>query len=422
MKELQKMTKMERTLIAIQCDRYFLTINKNKQMVPIFNIIKNSLSLSNAHDKEIWCFLTCVGKSLRSHNKGSQYPLSSTTYDIANKIHGLCLNRSRSSRVIYRLDELGWISLYKGYKIKNCKESHRSYIIFSERLTSLFTCSILNLFSHPVLPAEMVVVKDSKTKLPFFKLTKFRGISDHRGLMVDFNGLLRKTDIALMGVPCAASYKQVFADDLDGAGRFYSFGYFQTMGSSLRSGLTLNGEVTTEVDIKGIHPAIMAILQGLPPTPEDFDPYHVPFDLGLPQKELRLLCKKATMCMINCKTAHGASKAVVNIWKKARDDFPNLHSFDALISRKVIDALVAHNNPLVFFGKGSTGWKVLQRYDSKVCGSILAMFIERGVPILPWHDSWVCPLENRDLLEYCIRESWNEVFGTYEGCVTKVEF
>lgn len=420
--ELAKMTKRERTLINIQCDRFFLTINKTKSAHVVFNTIKENLGLPDRFNKELWCFITCVGKSLRVSNKGSQYPLKSTHYTSANKIHNLGLNHKRSSELIKLLDANDWIIFYKGYKdVKNPLNKNRSCILFNDKLVALFNVRLINLYSEPVPPSEMIVIKDSKTKEPFFKLTKFKGVTAHRDLMVDFNKVLRGTDISLMGIHCAVSYKQVFADDLDGAGRVYSFGGFQTIGSSLREYLTLNGDQVTEVDVKGIHPSICRLIQGLPPTERGFDPYQINIDLGVPSKEQRLLCKYATMCMINCKTAYGAAKALINIWE-VKEDFPNIKELPIGIARSIISALVLNNDPVVFFGKGSLSWKELQRYDSKVCELVISKFIVKGLPILPWHDSWLCQKQYRVLLEQSIKDSWYEVFNTFDGCELKVEF
>ncbi len=422
MKELAKMTKEERVLISVQCDRYFLTINKTKLARRVFDILKQDMDLPAKYDKELWCVVTCVGKSIRVGNNGSQFPLGSDTYTSANKIHGLRLNNKRASMVIKLLDGNGWLDFYKGYKDKRDKDnSYRSCIIFADKLRVLYDRPLLNLYSDPVPPSEMIVIRDSKTKLPYLKLTKFKGVVAHRQLMVDYNQLLRKTDISLFNTKCAVSYKQVFADDLTGAGRVYSFGGFQTIGSSLREDIKLNGDAVTEVDIRGIHPAICRLLQGIPSVSEKFDPYHMELLPDVPAKERRLLCKFATMCMINCKTAQGAAKALINIWEE-KEDFPTIKELPIELSKKIIKALVDNNKPVIFFGKGSLSWKELQRYDSKVCTQVIRKFISKGIPILPYHDSWLCQKQYRGLLEESIKESWYEVFDTYDGCILKVEF
>lgn len=429
MKELKYMTKKERTLISIQCDRFFLTVNKYKDATVVFNILKESLKLEDRYDKELWCFMTCVGKSLRAGNNGSQFPLKNAHYIKANSLHQIGLNAQRAFHVIGLLDKEGWIEHYKGYSdLKNKNNYMRGCIIFSKKLKGLYTVSLISRYARPVTPAEMIVVKDSKTKEPFMKLTKFKGVGSHRSFMKDYNGMLNRTTIALCGINCAVSYKQVFSDNLDNAGRFYSFGGFQTAHAELRSMITLNGNITTEVDVKGIHPAICRLVQGCPCVDESFDPYGTTLNLNIPVSEARLLCKKAMMCMINCKTKRGASIALENIWKediseKVNDKaLPSLTYFDAKVAKDVIEALEKHNSPVKFFGKDQTTWGQLQRLDSRVCEGVMRKLLQDDIAVLVYHDSWLVEAEYREILKGYIFDSWYEVFSTRDNCFLTIDF
>jgi hypothetical protein len=429
--ELRTLTRKDRTLISAQCERFFLVINKYKDAQPVFNVLKESLGLPDRYDPEIWCVITCVGKSLRTGVNGSQFSLKSANFTTANKIHNLKLNQKRASEVIRRLDEQGWLVYYKGYKnLKVEDDLMRSCIIFSKKLTSLFSIRLIARYAEKISQTEMVEVRDSKTKLPFMKLTRFKNVNSRRNSMYDYNKVLHEGDITLGGFNCAVTYKQVFSDDLDGAGRLYTFGGFQTAHGDLRSLIKIKGNIVTEVDIKGIHPSICRLLQGCPKVDESFDPYGIgsEFKSDWSVIELRSICKAAMMCMINCKRKKGASEALYNIWAKdcnrLDDDrwFPSIKYFDIDLAETLITYLEEHNSPVVFFGKGSLDWKQLQRCDSRVCEGVVARFTQKGIPVLCWHDSWVCEVQHRDFLIQCIKDSWFEVFNTKDNCFLKVEF
>ncbi len=429
MMELAKMSRKERTLISVQCDKFFLTINKYKDAKPVFDTLKDSLNLPTRYDKEIWCVVTCVAKSLRAGNNGSQFPLKEKVYTSANNVHGLGLNNKRASLVVKLLDEKGWLTFYKGFKdVKNPDNKMRSCLIFSDDLKALFSANLLARYARPITETEMVEVKDSKTKQSFMKLTRFKGVSSHRNFMVNYNKLLSESEITIAGVQCAVTYKQVFADDLDGGGRFYTFGKFQTAQSELRRFIKINGNHTTEVDVRGIHPAICRTLQGGNPLKESFDPYGIDNTYNINNQEFRLLCKFAVMCMINCKTKVGASKALTNIvqddFKKNYEDrdFTSVVCFDNKISIGIINKLILHNSPVNFFGKDQLTWQELQRYDSKVSEGVMKRFIKNKIPVLCYHDSWVCEVQHRDFLIESIKESWYDVFSTNDNCFLKIEF
>lgn len=427
--ELRNMTRKERTLVSVQCDRFFLTINKLKSAQPVFDILVDSLGLERKYYKELWCVITCVGKALRSGNNGSQFPLFSKHYAEANTHHNLGLNHNRASFVIKELDRLGWITYYKGYKnLKNSEDVMRSCITFSKNLKVLYSAKLIGMYSRQISAAEMIEVKDPETKEPFMKLTKFKGVSDHRNFMKNYNGLLAEASVKVCGVPCAVTYKQVFSGDLESGGRYYTFGSFQTAKSELRPYITINGDKVTEVDIRGVHPAICRLLQGCKPLEEGFDPYGITNIYGVTDKELRGLCKSALMCMINCKTKVGASKALLNIiaedLREVEED-QELKGFSYLTleeAKLIISKIEKRNKPVKFFGKGSFCWQELQRYDSKVCEGVLRRFINKGIPVLCWHDSWVCQVQYQDFLIDSIRQSWFEVFSTYDNCFLKIEF
>jgi hypothetical protein len=426
--ELKDLTLEKRVEISIQCKGFFIHTYKPKAAYPFFEILKRDLGLGSRYDSEVWCLLTCINKALGAGCTGSHFPLKSNHYKTANEITKQNLSARRMCKVLETADHKGWITLYKGYWYHKY-DNMQSCIILSETSLKVFSTTISGKFTESLGDREVVEIRDQETKEPIMKLTRFKGISEHRKLMTRYNRLLKSFEIKMGDIQCYVAYKQIFSKDLTLAGRIYSYGGFQNSRKELRPFITIDDEATTEVDIRGIHPSICRLLQGCKAVDESFDPYGVSskgvFET-IPQKEFRLLCKFGVMMMINCKSHKGASEALNNLVKKD-NSFENkvLSNCIHLTNSDyytLIELLIKHNNPVKFFGKDSYSWDTLQRYDSRVCEGVIKSFIDKGKCVLCWHDSWVCKRSDREFLIECIKESWYEVFNTEDNLFLKVEF
>ena len=426
--ELKNLSVEEKVKISVQCKGFFVHIYKPKVAYPFFEILKKDLGLGSRYDSEVWCLLTCINKTIKAGCSGSYFPLKTNHYKTANEITKHNISARRMSKVLEVADHRGWITFYKGYW-NHKYDNMQSCIVITETSLKVFSSTIASKYSDDIDQKEIVEVRDPKTKEPIMKLTRFKGISEYRKFMTDYNNLLKSFDIKMGDVSCYVAYKQVFCGDLTLAGRIYSYGGFQNSRKELRPYISIDDEATTEVDVRGIHPSICRLLQGCPSVNESFDPYGVSskgvFET-IPEKEFRLLCKYGVMMMINCKSHRGASEALNNLVKKDN----NLGNSDLLnckhLSKEdyylLIERLTYHNKPVKFFGKDSYSWDVLQRYDSRVCEGVIKRFIEKGKCVLCWHDSWVCKRSDREFLMESIKESWYEVFKTIDNLFLKVEF
>lgn len=421
---LKELTRKDRVLVSVECDSFFLSTNKTKKAQPIFNKLKSKTKLPKRFDPELWMIITMVGKALVSGCRGSQLTLSGANYTFVNASRQNNLDHRRARKVLDTLEEMGYIQLFIGYKDFKRDISIMSCVLFSEELIQLFPDNIVKSYGRSITLDEMVEIKDSKTKLPLAKLTRFKGVGANKQFMWDYNSLLQQHDIRLGSKKCFVQYKQVFADDLDGAGRVYSFGSFQTMQGYLREVITIDGQRCTEVDIKANHISMMYLLEGVK-LDKDFDCYDV--DLyGYEYKDTRALCKMAVMCMINCKSSVGAAKALQKIVQDDQEDTePYLlpfHDRDSDFFQLVVNLLKKKHDRLDFFKRGEILWKKLQRLDSKVMEGVLQHFTKKGEVVLGWHDSWVIRRPLRNELKRVIEDSWFHVFGTYDNCFIKVEF
>lgn len=427
MKELQTMTLEERVNVSIQCDSFFLDINTTKSATPVFNKLKKLLNLSKRYDNELWMFVTMIGKALKVGASGSQLSLTTDNYKTSNRIRTergdkRKLNRNRAREVIEAFESNGLVEFYLGFKDTHLNLAAKTCIIFSSDLISMFPPSLIKTYKESISIDEMVEIRDSK-KEKIIKLTRFKGVGGHRKFMFEYNSVLKKNDIRFKHSKCFVQYKQVFSESLDGAGRIYSFGSFQTMNAELRNLITINCESVTEVDLKANHISILYLLKGIV-LEEDFDCYYIPLK-EYKYKDIRNLCKMAIMCMINCSSFIGSVKALQNLVLK---DSAKRESYLDMFEKEeevfyiyVVDCLRKLHKNLNFYSKDCC-WSRLQRLDSKICEHVLMHFTYKGEVVLGWHDSWIVRKSLQEELISVIKQSWYKVFGTYNNCFVKIEF
>lgn len=417
--ELKALERKERVDVLTQCCSGFLAYNKTKAVTSIYNSIVKDFCLP-ACSKEIKTLVTMAGYAIKNNCTGSQIPMGAAKFTSANARTKLALNHKRMKIVLEKAESLGYISYYNGFNDIKQNTAIMSCFIIKEKLSVYYTESRLKSFKSGVEANEVIEVKDENGEL-FNKLTRFAGVNVFRNLMLDYNACLSKNDIRIGVRKAFVAYKQVFSIDLEGAGRYYTFGGFQTMQSSDRVDITINGSNTIEIDVVSNHLSIMYTLEGIKLF-DKFDCYYV--DIGnYEYKDVRRLCKYAIMCMINCKTKSGAYKALFNILKKDYESDNELSIFECNhdICKLVVDKLIDKHNKLTFFGKDLVLWRKLQRLDSKICEGVIRHFTKESKVVLCWHDSWRVESQYEDELYKCIRDSWFTVFGTYDNCFLKVD-
>lgn len=417
--ELKTLGRKERVNVLTQCCSGFLAYSNTKAVQSIYSAIKGEFDLPKC-TKEIKTLITLTGYAIRNLCGGSQLPMGARKFTSANRKTNQALNKTRMKLVVQKAEELGYITFYNGFKDVKQNISILSCFIIHDKFKIMYTETKLKSFKVGVNTNEVIEIKDEDGEV-ISKLTRFAGVAEQRRLMLNYNGCLSMSDIRIGVRKAFVAYKQVFSIDLDGAGRFYTFGCFQTMRSTDRVDITINGCETVEIDIVSNHLSIMYTLKGVKLF-DNFDCYYV--DIGdYEYADVRRLCKYAIMCMINCKTKSGSYGALYNILEQDYESDKELSVFgcDRGICKTVIDKLIEKHKRLTFFEKGTTLWRKLQRLDSKVCEGVIRHFTSKGIAVLCWHDSWRAAIQHQQELHQCIRDSWFKVFGTYDNCFLKVE-
>lgn len=241
------------------------------------------------------------------------------------------------------------------------------------------------------------------------QLINYRDTEDTHAMRFNLhklNTLLENTDIGSTRPPNFLSdfdeyfsgertelYRVFNNSNFNEGGRFYGAWWLHAE-KRLRRTITINGQSTVEADFKGLHPAILFAKRGLPiPT----DPYSlVPRVDG--DAALRKHAKITFLALLNANSlrtteprhfdteAHGMTAKAFR--KTVRDAFPMLPGV---------------------FGTG-IGLR-LQREDSDLAERVMMHFVDRGVPVLPIHDSFIVAAGHQASLTRVMKEVFYEVYG-----------
>ena len=204
-------------------------------------------------------------------------------------------------------------------------------------------------------------------------------------------------------------YCRIFNEDFKHGGRFYRADVLG-IPSKERLDITISNESVVEIDFSCLHFRIAGFLNGI-----DF--FSLPEDvynevLGEDEEHTdtnRKVVKLAVNIMFNSKSYASAYRALSNDMKqlKKEEDF-------SLGSAKEVVEMVKNRYPEFddIFCRGDSYGRVLQKHDSELAALILSKFVDRGIPCLPIHDSFIVRKSDRFFLEETMGESFREMFDT----------
>lgn len=427
MQEILRLEKKEQIKIRATSEPYTLQVKKNNLFVSVHRDITNLLGKGSKYKEEIWCLITATSKTLRYDSSFFNIPLNPNRYSEANKKYKQKLSYSRMIELIPMLENLNLITLYKGYYIS--EEDHcKSSIKPLKRLLDLF-------YELPRVTGvcasrsaeEEVIIRDLKGNQ--ILRVKPKGIGKLKQEIKDYNDMSCSHTISISGYSCKPSYRRIFSEKIDLAGRVYSCGGFQSLPSEMRKQITLDGQKTTEIDIKCLHPNLIACKTGVV-LPDHFEHYKV--QQGLIQgeyRDVRGLCKKFFMSLLYCETSKKAEVScrwfVLQEMNKSVDEreYPTIN-YDVLCVEDVVASLLKTNhyiadvltsNSLSPSEQPSLLWQQLQFLDSSIMVHVLSTFTALNKPILPYHDSCVVKSEDEELLRLSFKDAWYSVLGTHKN-------
>ena len=273
---------------------------------------------------------------------------------------------------------------------------------------------------NPLMPytelRKDVWVKDNKgkqqktkvaTPVPKNQQRQHRAMLDMTDqVLSSYDDLIRQVQVTIGDTaihPAQLFLTRVFSKgSLELGGRLYSS--IQNTKKKLRWHINLNGDPTIEVDYWSIHPYLAYHSRDIAFTGDD--PYTIDgFD--------RDLVKVAFNIMINRKGYKGHESAA----KTLSSDL-NIGMVEAT---QLEQAIQERHTPIADLFNSGAGLE-LQRLDSTIALQVLKSFIDRGIPIIPIHDSFIVSVRYTEDLILTMRDCYYEVLYSSQPPLDKQSF
>ncbi|WP_404408403.1 hypothetical protein LG272_10495 [Pseudidiomarina marina] len=182
-------------------------------------------------------------------------------------------------------------------------------------------------------------------------------------------------------------FKRSFKGSFSIGGRYY--GNAQCLSKTERSTIIINGEPTTEQDIKSMHVRMLYNYLGKPAPADgyDIDGYD------------RETAKKVALIALNADSEKSAAGAI-------RQSL----GFTSNEAKQAIESFRQAHKPIAEF-LYSSSWKQLQYLDSELARGIQLKAAEQGIPVIPIHDSFLAGASKADTLAEIIHSEYEQRFG-----------
>lgn len=188
----------------------------------------------------------------------------------------------------------------------------------------------------------------------------------------------------------------------DYGGRLYTRHGQQQLKSRERKGIYIDGQKGIELDFRGYHIMLMYAQKKIQ-FPGD------PYTRISDNYELRGILKQILIRMINCATEIEAIRSSNEI---LRDDYGMKLILDSngLTVKKIVDKFKQAHEQIKEYFFSSAGL-ILMNKDAKIALDIVSHFIDKGIPILPVHDSFIIPAKYSTELKQVMESTYHNHTG-----------
>lgn len=288
---------------------------------------------------------------------------------------------------------------------------------------------------HPV--EEVILLKDKKKKgkkLVWYDdnldtrkmrtfLNQYNEFIQNTYIDIDYMGYVHKREIRrksqeyLAKLPAHLNFdltkrkmRRIFNEkSFKRGGRFYG-GFWMELPSKLRLRLIIDMQKVVEIDYSGIHIHLLYNKVGIDYGATNQDPYEIP-GYGN-SKKYRNLFKKLLLAAINAKKDDkytGETKAAMALQKDINfnsadypDEIPDL--------LKVIEDFKSHHEPIANYLCTGAGYELMNQ-DSQIAELVMKAMLKLQIPVLPVHDSFICPKQHSERLVYAMTRAYQKITG-----------
>ena len=312
---------------------------------------------------------------------------------------------------------------YRGQEVEKGKSSRvRAKSNLIERLTREYAFTPELIQSHP--DTEIILLRNTEKKPADYNDTGRNGAAAKRAFLRSYNAFLESQYIDLdadgfkpsVDLRIDLSRKQMIRvfnnNSFELGGRLYC-GWWQEIPSDLRQRIIINNMKTVEHDYSGVHIHLLYAQEGKDFSKYGRDAYTLPDYSDDPKT--RNLFKSLLLIAINAAPLlnpdgtikmTGATRALHALHRKVRtwpDDYPDQlpDLKQALSDFGKYHAQIKHH---FYQGRGLG----LMYRDSRIAEDVLKMMMSQNIPVLPIHDSFVCPKLDEDQLVEAMKVAYRK--------------
>ena len=256
--------------------------------------------------------------------------------------------------------------------------------------------------------AGLVLRDAKKMAVPYVKTDETEKMKQ---LVLDLNKLNEASNILTgEGQRLSNIYCRIFNESFNYGGRFYRADVLQlhAKDGNKRLDITIDGEPVVEVDFQNLHFRIAAVLDGKFIEDIPVDMYADILEDVNNQVERRIV-KLAVNIMFNCKSVDSARRAIQGEINSLSDEDKALYTIGNAKSVMALIELNYADLSHMFCNEDSFG-RVLQNLDSHLAADILEVFVQKSIPVLCIHDSFVVKKEHLELLVLTMADKFRERF------------
>lgn len=321
----------------------------------------------------------------------------------------------------------GFIHQAMGFFNHETRRGRVARIWPTEKLLTCFKAA--NLAPHMAGRAdneEIIILRDDKGELLPYEDTPY--VDAMRRLVRDYNDLLSKTFIDIRrldepwimksdGSKMSIGYhsqrvRRVFnRGSFDKGGRFFG-AWWQGCPKDWRKEIFINDAPTIEQDYSSLHIALLYARKGVNYYQSNRgDAYQVETPDFLPSKEVtRQYAKLLLLMAVNAKSDKAAFAAFRD---DRREDDDQLGSRLKDKQLAVLLASLRKRHPIIADSLGSDAGIELMNVDSRITEYVITRFLDKRIPVLTVHDSYIVNFAYGSLLGEVLTEAFNLVTDLY---------
>lgn len=315
-------------------------------------------------------------------------------------------------KCVDHLEQIGLITNHRGKAHKIMEKREISYILPTEKF-------ITNWFDQEQIEEAMQAYEETisvielrdrdKNSIPYRNTQDVKKMEE---VVRKLNHMNESFDIRTGdGRVMTNFYCRIFNESFAYGGRFYKADVLaiKNKDTDARLDIEIDGEPVCEIDFCNLHFRIASAL-------EDMDVDELPLDVysGILEDETntvdRRIVKLSVNIMFNCFKEERAEEA---IRKELNTMTPEEKGKYTLGGAKAVILLIYDAYPQFIkkFCSSDSYGRVLQNADSHLANDIIEVMIDKNIPCLPVHDSFIVPMKHADLLSSVMGGCFRKRFG-----------